>query len=138
MALSSPTVTNLVSDAQAKWPSKKLAQLTNPESSTNSTNTTVLTKAAEDAATYFNQKSAKEYNDENPLHRQVALVGVELFLKEYIRGASKEVEALYRTYDKKLEDVDKARTFRMKTGSKTEDEDVDVLGKSYYDNLRLN
>lgn len=133
-----PTVTNLLADAQAKIPSKRLIQLTNPESpSATSVNTTILQKACEDSALYFQIKSAKNYDDTNVLHRQVALLGVEAFLKQYDKGSSSEVRNIFERYDSMLETINNARSFRISPKAKIE-LDGDRFKNSFFDNYRPN
>ena len=133
-----PTITNLQADAVAKFSNKKLIQLTQPQSGSASTvNTTILQKACEDAALYFQTKGAKNYDDANALHRQVALIGVEAFLKQYIKASSAELEQIFGRYDQMLAKVETARTFRITTQVKIDNDD-DVMSKSFFDNYRPN
>ena len=133
-----PTVTNLLADAQAKIPSRRLVQLTNPESPNATTvNTTVLQRACEDSALYFQIKAAKNYDDANVLHRQAALLGVEAFLKQYDKGASSEVRNIFERYDQMLETINSARSFRISPSAKVE-KDNDRFKSSFFDNYRPN
>jgi len=137
--MAAPTITNLQADAVAKFSSKKLIQLTRPQSpSATTTDTTLLGKACEDSALYFQAQGGKDYDDTNSLHRQVALIGVEGFLKQYIKAASSELDPIFARYDQMLLKVREARTFRLSTQARTDDDDNDVMSQSFFDKLRPN
>jgi hypothetical protein len=132
-----PTITNLLADAQAKISQRRLIQLTNPDSTASTVNTTILQKACEDSAIYFQLKSATDYDDTNVVHLQVALLGVEAFLKQYEKGASSEVRNIFSRYDDQLKMVNDARSFRLSTMTKQEI-DGDGFTSSYFANIKPN
>ena len=113
-----PTTTNLLSAIQAKIPSPRLIQITNPANPDATTlNPTVLSEAAQDAALFFEREARINYDDNNVGHVSICWQGVISFLYAYAGQVSPTFQETISYFEKQCAKFFEANFKRFRTNS---------------------